>query len=276
MIIEFSLFEKLGINDLVIKISERAYKQFLKHYDKNKFGEDVYDEFKIDVSDAFETKELGFRINYNIAYSRGGDPIFIGVVNRDNNNKAKNLDELKSDIFHEVEHMVYVYQKYGKLVDLKGFTDDKHRFFDSDGPRIIFSKDLIGSFEDSGSNVYGMKASVQNFMKCDSFSDTYKKLIVYLYLGEQDEMSARIHEFFSNIKTDFKKQYNETTVVKYYKDMVNFKIDLKDLTKQEKRKIFIYVTPEKNIKKLEKYVNMQGQKFIKKIHKLSYFQDPEP
>ena len=62
--------------------------------------------------------------------------------------------------------------------------------------------------------------------------------------------------------------------LKYYKQMVNFTFDFNKLTKYEKSKILGRID-KKNIKKVETYIRQQGQKFIKKIHKLAYFQQEQ-
>ena len=131
---------------------------------------------------------------------------------------------------------------------------------------------MINSFDDHYGNTYNLKITLSNFLKYDKFSDTYKKMLVFLYLGTQDEMSARLHEFFHKAKINFKKSYKEIEVFNMYKEMINFKIDVNKLTESEKKKISYHLT-KNNIKKLEKYINMQGKKFIRKIQKLSYFQE---
>ena len=124
-----------------------------------------------------------------------------------------------------------------------------------------------------------MKVTIPNFLKYDGFTEQYKKLLVYLYYANQDELSARTHEFYDKVKgTNKFKKVLEIEKTKQpligYTDMTKFKIDMNIFSKYEKKETSRLFNPQ-DVKKVEKYIQTQGQKFINKIHKLSYFQDSE-
>lgn len=278
-------FEKLGIDDLVVKISDLIFEEFLKHYDKSKIGKDKSDDFDVDISEFNITfTSLHIAIFYNRSISSSGFPMKIGVIDRENNSMAKSMKQFKSDILHETQHLVYRFRTHSMLTKKKKpfkknkdkfeFRKDRKRFIKPEGVTKLIDSDIIGSFRDSEGATYNLKVTLNNFFKYDRFSDTYKKTIAYLYLAEQDEVNARIHEFFDRAK-NFKEEYEKYPAVKWYKDMMDFQIDLNNLTENEKNRIYKYIAKPKDIKKIEKYINMQGKKFIRKIHKLSYFQDSE-
>ena len=165
---------------------------------------------------------------------------------------------------------------------IKGFRkeNDKKNFINPSGVSLLIAQDIIGSFKNTQGNVYNLRASIKNFLKYNQLSDSYKKLVVYLYFANEDELSARIQEFYNKAKTtnDFSEMLRKESKkqpLAGYKDMVNFKININDFSQQEKDKLFKYVFKPSDVKKVERYINQKGEQFVNKVHKLSYFnQEP--
>ena len=273
MITEFKIFEKLGVDDTTVRIVEKIWPEFLKHYDKSKVFSDKSDKFSVDIRE-FKTGRatLDIVINYNESKSQlGFGYVQIGAISREAT-RIKGLSKLKEEILHEVKHLMYALIKYGKI---KG---KKEKFFiNPSGVSKLIGEDIIGSFENPKGNLYKMRVSVQNFLKYNQLTDSYKKLIVYLYLANEDELSARLQEFYnkSKISKNFleliRKENKKGKVLAGYKDMINFKININDFSENEKKKVFEYLFKPKDIKKVEKYINQKGEQFVRKVDKLWYF-----
>lgn len=280
MITKFKIFERLGIDDIVVRISDKVYEEFLKHYDTKKNFTDIEDRFNVNVlSENFsiDCKIISVIICYNKTQSRSGYlSIEIGILNRQDEKKVKSLDEIKEEILHEIEHNVFNLRKYGKIEKDIKIKDTKHRFLSASGVRALIEKDIIGSFNDPKGNTYKMKVSIINFLKYDKLTEQYKKLISYLYLSDQDEYAAKLHELYNKAKIskDFSEVVNDKKL-NIYKDMINFKMNFNDFSEEEKKKIIKYLFKPQDIKKVERYINNKSQKFIRKIYKLSYFQNSE-
>lgn len=277
MIKNFKLFEKLGIDKLVYDITEKIWANFLKVYNKNKVFKSKEDTFNTDVSEFnIGYQVFGVTIQYNNAESIAGFPMSIGAISRIDNTKIKTLSELKEEIIHEVQHNIYALRKYGKIKDIPKFETKKKEFLNSKGVTKLISSDIIGVFLDQKSNVYNQKKSLFNFMKYDKFSDKYKKLLIYLYLSEDNELSSKLHEFIIRIKNleDNSEIFKNEKIV-FLKEMIDFKMKPTDFTESELKKIDNILFKIRDMKKVEKYINMKGEKFIKKAHKLLYFKDPD-
>ena len=70
MITEFKLFERLGIEDIVVKISDKIFNEFRKRFDKNKIFQDTTDSFIVDISDNIKNEKMNIVIWYDKAQSR--------------------------------------------------------------------------------------------------------------------------------------------------------------------------------------------------------------
>ena len=279
MITKFKLFERMGIDDLVIQIAEKVFKEFYKHFKEKKAFTNKEDNYCVDISE-FKLedehfKQVCIRIDYNSSQSKSGFPISVGVIDSNEPDKIKTPQLIKGVIIHEMKHLLFAARKHGSYPGIKNkIYNDKNRFI-----RGNFMKDIFLPFEDVDSNVHGMKVTIPNFLKYDGFTEQYKKLLVYLYYANQDELSARTHEFYDKVKgTNKFKEVLEIEKTKQtligYTEMINFKIDMNNFSNNEKKRCLRLFDP-KNVKKVEKYIQTQGQKFINKIHKLSYFQDSE-
>ena len=272
MITTFKIFERLGIDNTILKISEKIYSGFLENYNKKKEFTDSSDTFYTDITDLkkefkfnLNLDKIGCQINYNKAESRGGFTIQIGIISRVNNEEIKSLYEIKGEILHEVQHVINAFRKEKNNKDIikqKNFIN--MREFDN-----LMYNDLIGSFSNSNSNTYGMKISTLNFMKCNLFTEQYKKLIIYLYISDKNEMMSKLHEFLPKIKEldNFKDISNNLS---FFKDGEKFKINIDSFSTEEKRKLSKIFNP-KDVKRVESYINNKCKKFIIKVHKLSYF-----
>lgn len=273
-------FEKMGVEDLSVQITEKVWIEFLKHYDESKVGSDSYDEFDVDITefDVYDKKmELKFVIKYNQTESNAGFTITIGCLDRNNTNIAKKMIDIKKDILHEIKHMTYLFRKFGRMKGTKkifSYEKDQHRFLDPDGVRVAISEDIVGAFQNSDGNLYNLKISIPTFLeKYNKLSKKYKELVVYLYFANQDEMSARLQEFYLKVKeyNDYKKAWEEEKErFIYYKNMINFKMNVDDFPVNEIEKLE-KLFKLKNIKKVEKYINEQGQKMITQIIIFSRF-----
>ena len=270
MVTNFKLFEKLGINISVIKITQKIFVEFLNHYNKEKEFTDNIDSFDVNLSDVLEIKNNSIKIliNYNESQSvlnYTENYITIGVISRTNKNELKNKEEIHSDIIHEVKHLIYFNDnKIFKKQFIKNFKN-------------IFKIDLIDSFTRENSGNYKMNISVNNFLDHNTeFSKKYKELLVYLYYAHNDELDARLHEYYIRLQysKNFKKtidEYskNKNSDLNSYQKMINFKLNINDMPEFEKNKILNYICDKKDIRKTEKYIQDQGKKFIDKLNKLS-------
>lgn len=273
MIIQFKLFERLGIEDIVVQISEKIFEEFKKHFNEKYAFENKSDSFIVDISEYLKDKKMNVTVNYNDAQSRSGYlAVIIGIIDRIDNEKIKTLEVIKQDILHEVKHNIDILRRFGRLDNANGFSDNKHRFLDHDNFKNLMGQDIIGSFKNSKSNIYSMKISILNFLKCDIFTEQYRKLLAYLYLCETAEFTARLHEFYNKIKNgdDFLK--DQTYIL--FKDMTTFKLNYNDFSEIEKKKLSNIFKPQ-DTKKVEKYINKQSQIFIRKVHKLTAFNQEE-
>ena len=277
MITTFKIFERLGIDNTILKMSEKIYSGFLENYNKEKEFTNSSDTFYTDITDLkkefnfkFNPDKIGCQINYNNAESRGGFTIEIGVINRLSNDEIKKPYEIKSEILHEVQHLVNAF-RYSKTKTSKTKTIEKKSFINKYEFMNIFDHDLMGSFSNTDSNTYGMKRSVINFMKCDLFTEQYKKIIAYFYLADKNEMMSKLHEFLPEIKNIKNvKDIDNSYKISFYKDMSNFKIDINSCTIEEKYKLSKIFNP-KDAKRVESYFNNKSKTLIRKIHKLADF-----
>lgn len=164
------------------------------------------------------------------------------------------------------------YRKSGMFAGVDKFDYNYEKnFFNKQMFEHLFITDVLKIFERRHSVIYKLKVTFDNYMKYDQFSDSYKKLLFYLYLSSENELSSRLNGLVS---FDVNKLNNNNNI-KLYKDMSKFNIDgLEDF---EKYKIRILQNGNLNsekpvtenfLKKLEKYINMKGNRFIKKAHKL--------
>jgi hypothetical protein len=269
MLTRFKLFEKLGIDDTVVQITEKIWVNFLKKYDKNKTFTSEDDSFYTDVSEYdIGYKKFEIMIKYDSSESQCGFPMKIGAVSRKDNTIPKSLNELKEDIIHEVQHLIYTLRKNGKLKNIKSFSSPKKGFLKISSNSC--ANEIVRSFSDKEGNIYGQKISLINFLKYDKFSDKFKKLLSYIYLSDENELSSKLHEFFIKVKNseEIKNEY-----FNIFKDMKTFDMKVDDFTKNELFKISTMFNL-KDMKKVKKYINMKGDKLIRKINKLSYFKDP--
>jgi hypothetical protein len=283
MIVKFKIFEKLGIDKMVYDITEKVWKNFLKVYDEKKVFSDNIDIFDTDISDLgykFSTDRyynFDVKIVYNQAFGRSGWPLMIGAIDRENNNIPKPLYKLKSDLIHEIQHNISVLRKYGKIYDKEFFKEkQKEEFLNRRKASQVVPDFIFPAFRDKTGNLYGKVTSMQNYLLYNKSTETFKKLISYIYLAEEDEMSSRVHEFFIDVKNtkNFNKSLTDSVFFKIAKDMANFKMEIKDFSKSELSELQSFFKL-KNMKKVQKYINMKGEKIIKKIHKLSYFSNSD-
>ena len=269
MITNFKLFEKIGINNIVIEITDKIFVEFLKHYDEKKEFTDNVDSFDVNLSDILKNYDsIKILINYHESQSvlsYNEKIITIGIISRNNKDELKNKEEIHSDIIHEVKHLLYFnINKIFRKKFIKNF-------------RSIFKIDLIDSFTRKDSGNYKMNISVNNFLDHNKeFSEDYKRLLVYLYYAHKDELEARLHEYYIRLQysKDFDKtmeEYskNKNSDLNSYKKMVDFKLNIDKLPEFEKDKVIKYICDEIDIKKVEKYIRNQGEKFISKLNSLS-------
>ncbi len=269
MIINFKLFEKLGINNGVIEITDKIFAEFLKHYDEEKEFTDSVDSFDINLSDVLKDyNSIKILINYHesqsvLSYTE--NYITIGIISRTNKNELKNKEEIHSDIIHEVKHLLYFsINKIFRKKFIKNF-------------KSIFKIDLIDSFTRENSGNYKMNISVNNFLEHNKeFSENYKRLLVYLYYAHKDELEARLHEYYIRLQysKNFKKTMedyskNKNSDLNSYTKMANFKVNIDEMPDFEKKKVLNYICDDVDIKKVEKYIQNQGKKFISKLNSLS-------
>lgn len=291
MLTRFKLFEKLGIDNLVVEISDKIWSEFQiskKKYDaryaeKNKQPGDF--SFNVDVSkyklvskhynkknpelkyikiDVYENNAESSCTN--IAFENNKDYfclINIGLVSREDNNLKKSVSRIKDDIIHETQHIVDTSRKL-KL------ENSKHRFLNNKKVSSLFYRDVFGAFSDEEGNISKLKKSTDNFLLYNKFTDQYKNLLIYLYFANDDELSSRLHEIYSESKDsknleDFLKR--NSRAIGMYKKLMNFKLNLNLLSLIEKEKVKEMFNP-KDTKKVEKYINQQGEKFVRKTYKL--------
>lgn len=265
-------YERMGVEKIVVEIVEKLFQEFLKHFKKEKAFTDQVDKFNVDIKEFnLYITNLAVEIYYNQSFSSIlSSRIKIGVLNR-KNDKIKTLEELKEEILHEIKHLIY------RLREKQGERDN---IFNSDGVGKLIQKDIFGAFSNKQGNLYNLNVTLANFLKYDKLSDNYKKLIVYLYLSESDELEARLHQVYNKAKNTnnfeemLKKEEESGNVgIRFYKDMINFKINIDEFSDYEKENFYkLLSNKSKAVKNISNYINKQGEKFIKKLHKMSYFQ----
>jgi hypothetical protein len=278
MITKFKIFEKLGVNQITFDIADRAWDQIKDQIKYNNVN------VKVNISDfnlsviKNTSGELGKVENLDIYIRSNINTSSMNALLDINNNikiflGTKDVDDIKNKLIHEIKHLIDSALK-SKILSKRGtFYDNTKRFFNG----ADFTHLLIDEIRNNND---GKICSISDFMlKKYNGSDTFRNFLIYCYLGNDDELSARFQEFANKVKTsknllNIIKSEENIHPLKYYKQMVNFTFDFNKLTKYEKSKILGRID-KKNIKKVETYIRQQGQKFIKKIHKLAYFQQEQ-
>jgi len=281
MIYRFKIFEKMSVDSLTVQISEKIWKKFLENKNESSFSVDI-SEFNINLRSSRTNIVPINYINVNVKKNQAESDcsnfaytykdgfftvISIGLLDRESD-KYKTYGKIKQDIIHEIQHMVDESRKI-KL-------NDKSRFFDPAQSRALFRTDVFGAFSNDKGNLYNAKKTIDSFLTYNGLTEQYKKLLIYLYLATDDEMASRLHELYIQSKEpgylDYLKQKKRP--IKYYKDMIQMKLDYNLFSKKEKDKISDLFQVS-NIKKVEKYINNQGQKFINKAYKLASYEEPD-
>lgn len=259
----------MGISQITFDIADRIWDSVKYAIENNE------DEVIVDISDfnlsiiSFNTKiekvktltiyinpdkkhasVIIFSLNNNIS-------IYLGT--NDNNYYI-----IKNRLIHEIKHMI------DSAFKSKNLLNDTKRFFDGD----YFTQLLV---DDIKKNNNGELCSIDEFMLKQYDDSVYRKFLIYCYLANDDELSAIFQVFYNKVKTSknllntIKEEENKHPLI-YYKQMVNFSFNFDELKKNEKNYILNNID-KKNLKKVEAYIRKQGQLFIKKLHKLAYFQE---
>jgi hypothetical protein len=292
MITTFKIFEKLGVNKLTLEIVEKMWKQIEDAIDKketqtivdiSEFNINILKPNEVYINGSWQLKntELVFISNIivSIYYNRAIASVNIIPKKQKNKRNKYYVDimlgienkeyDTKELLTHEIKHLVDRTIK-SKIL----YSRSRNEFF-SDDTKRIFKGDIVDLFIHEVR--FGSIASITDLTSTTDGSESYKKFLVYCYLANEDELSARLHEFYLKVKKSknllntIKEEENKYPL-KYYKDMCNFNFNFDELSKTEKNNIGKYFD-NKNIKKVEAYIRKQGQIFIKKLHKFSYFEE---
>jgi hypothetical protein len=287
MITTFKVFEKMGINQLALDIADKIWKELENAIKENKKQIIVnISEFNLNLFNFNSVLVKVDNIVISLKYDTGSSNAIILARKDPNNNEYYSLISLGilnnygkyEMLLHEIKHLVYQNYK-NKIINknpkYKYATDDrsdKKRFFDD-----FFT---INTFINNYQNFKSKFNSNQIITPTDYIlhgegSELYKKFLLFCYLANDDELTARLHEFYIKVKKSKNllhtiKEYENLYPLKYYKEMTNFNFDINKLLKNE----LCHLTKDKKkIKKIESYIRKQGQKFINKLHKFSYFED---
>jgi hypothetical protein len=272
MITEFKLFEMLGIDDITPLIMDKVWTELEKAIRNKKT------EFEMDISDLKLITKINRNIstfnaiiNYDVSFSTPLPPIGVklGVY-------GHNMLHIKGVVAHEIRHLIDTYKKKSDKDRMRKEEKHKKHFFNQRlFYDIVLRTELYCAFEtDKNSNLLGEKMSLNTYLKYNNRTEQFKKMVSYLYLSDDSEFTAFIHEFYAKIKgeSDFNKVKNSDSKYEMFKDMKTFNINWEDFSTDEKEIIQRYIFKKQDTKKMQDFINKKGRTYIQKIDRLRYYE----
>jgi hypothetical protein len=190
---------------------------------------------------------LNTQFNNKTLSHAGINTMYIGV---NSTNKP-----VKSLIYHELKHTIK------NIIDFEiyDFYDEKRDY--TYAARIIV-KNTTGP------------TRISEWLDNNRYSTNFKKTIVFLYLCNGDEMEAILHEHKVLIENMNKKEYFDylktNMYVNFYKEMATLKKEVIYSSEKELKNEYLFINT-KQMNRMFIDITTVGKKFMKNIHKLSYF-----